>query len=88
MVAHIDCEEAEGVGCGFNRHVVHANEGKVGVQSRSIVLPSADVDCLPESDCLFSYQMLPQPQLLYRLTGTNMRYDHFLAAPSVAQCGG
>ena len=59
MVAHIDSEEAEGVGCGFHRHVVHANEGKVGVQSRSVVLPSADIDCLFESDCSFSYQALP-----------------------------
>jgi len=58
VVAHIDCEEAEGVRCGFNRHIVHANEGKVGVQSGSVVLPSADIDHLPESNCSFSYQML------------------------------
>jgi len=59
VVAHIDCEEAEGVRCRFHRHVVHVNEGKVEVQSRSVVLPSADIDCLSKSDCSFSYQALP-----------------------------
>ena len=59
VVTHINCEKAEGVGCVINGHVVYVNEGKVRVQSRSVVLPGTDVNCLPKSDCLFSYQMFP-----------------------------
>lgn len=58
MVTHVDGVEAESVWGGVYRHVVKADEGEVGVQGGTIVVPGTNINGLSQCDCSFSDEPL------------------------------
>lgn len=88
VMTHKYSVKAEHFSHRFHGHVVHADKGEVRVESQSIVLSSANVDCLSQSNSSFTDQVFVSPWLPVRLPWTYMGSDHFLAAPNVSNCGG
>jgi len=59
VVTHSNGVETECVHCGLYREVVKVDEGEVGVQSGTIVAPSANVYGLSQCNGSFSNELLP-----------------------------
>ena len=71
-MTHPDSVEAECVGGWFYRQVVKAYEGQVGVQGRTVIVPSTSVYSLSECNSLFSNKLLLCPWLLYQFPGMDV----------------
>lgn len=59
VMTHPNGVETECVCCGLYREVVKTDEGEVGVQSGTVVVPSANVYGLSQCNGLFSNEPLP-----------------------------